>query len=1067
VIKTRHAHFGFWLSATILIAGLAAILPAKVEAALESNLPITVYTTKDNTADNDNLRHLKNLTATQLTSWTSEADQMAPDNWVHGNLSGALRHWISVGYRGTNNEIMNSTAHAYYTINGSAPRKAGTWARLNESSGPLPGTQRDYRGVLTFGNLTGATVVTFMVEIYNQANAPLACDYGRNPNGPRIVLGACDAVAAAGRGFRYLVDSSRPSLNVKMQIPKPQVGLVATGTSPRAIAPNTLGPIQVTIRDVSTGGSGFNTKLNRSSVVIRVGNDVRYCIAERPRPEGHPCTDNITAFAETISENGYNLTFRWSNIPAGTLSPNVATTISVSARDYANNTIGTSATVHAGTIIYIADTTPPTIPNGWARPAKFQAGAVNLTGMGGSARVNATTTNEPNLNATVTNVTAMRAYFFTRTRGAAPCSLAAPADCVFISDIVPLSMVRRAAGTNACSGGGQNTACWEGSLTIGNKSGTAPSSRWRVFNVNMSVSAIDAGGNRVWTNFSNVFRIEQGLPVIVPKTEVLGFARTGTYNVSANITDASPGVDPDLVKLRISNRTGTFTSTTGWTKIAPNVFEKKFDTQEGSTFTWKIPDAKNGTIIAYQFRAQDQIGNLATLDGDAVNGINTTGRSFVVDKMPPSLDEVTPKLFRGLSPTIKFAAIDPSLSKTQSGAGMNASSGVLHFRAKGATTFTDAKMTFSGSIYSGVVNTTFPHKTVVEYWAEAKDAVGNPVTNGTAAKPNTYTVDRKAPTTTLDPIDATSTTGTFTLTTVATDEDSGIDRIIFEGHYKEVNGVFSNWVVLANSTSPGLGPLCLAAGTTYEFRAFSIDKAGNVGNRSEARTTEVKAPGCREELSVRISQPAPGSLVDAQQGTGKKEVVYTASSTGTFTTSGFIRVQFEFSPDDGGHWVLLDRDQANTGNYTWTVNAPTCDRCLLRVTATSPGGVRANAMSANFQVINGNPTTDYDGNGVYDECELRYFRDMGTASAKGDTDGDGLKDQQECTLGTDPTNPDTDGDGASDGTENKLHRNPLSASDTPDDTDMRFEQWGSYYLIVPLLFLVVTAVFLLGMARRW
>ena len=34
-----------------------------------------------------------------------------------------------------------------------------------------------------------------------------------------------------------------------------------------------------------------------------------------------------------------------------------------------------------------------------------------------------------------------------------------------------------------------------------------------------------------------------------------------------------------------------------------------------------------------------------------------------------------------------------------------------------------------------------------------------------------------------------------------------------------------------------------------------------------------------------------------------------------------------------------------------------------------------------------------------------------------DTDGDGLIDEAEETLGTDPNNPDTDGDGLSDGNE--------------------------------------------------
>jgi hypothetical protein len=49
-----------------------------------------------------------------------------------------------------------------------------------------------------------------------------------------------------------------------------------------------------------------------------------------------------------------------------------------------------------------------------------------------------------------------------------------------------------------------------------------------------------------------------------------------------------------------------------------------------------------------------------------------------------------------------------------------------------------------------------------------------------------------------------------------------------------------------------------------------------------------------------------------------------------------------------------------------------------------------------------------------------------------DSDGDGLSDASEISLGTDPQNPDTDGDGLTDGQEvNDYHTNPNDACD-PD-----------------------------------
>ena len=49
-----------------------------------------------------------------------------------------------------------------------------------------------------------------------------------------------------------------------------------------------------------------------------------------------------------------------------------------------------------------------------------------------------------------------------------------------------------------------------------------------------------------------------------------------------------------------------------------------------------------------------------------------------------------------------------------------------------------------------------------------------------------------------------------------------------------------------------------------------------------------------------------------------------------------------------------------------------------------------------------------------------------------DTDGDGLKDEEELLLGTDPHNWDTDGDGLSDGDEARIHKtDPLDPKSVP------------------------------------
>jgi len=59
-----------------------------------------------------------------------------------------------------------------------------------------------------------------------------------------------------------------------------------------------------------------------------------------------------------------------------------------------------------------------------------------------------------------------------------------------------------------------------------------------------------------------------------------------------------------------------------------------------------------------------------------------------------------------------------------------------------------------------------------------------------------------------------------------------------------------------------------------------------------------------------------------------------------------------------------------------------------------------------------------------------------TDAACNDTDGDGLTNDEEATLGTDPNNPDTDGDGINDGQEVLDNTNPLDDCDSVGGTSL-------------------------------
>ncbi|MCP3962159.1 MAG: hypothetical protein GY719_30315 [bacterium] len=84
---------------------------------------------------------------------------------------------------------------------------------------------------------------------------------------------------------------------------------------------------------------------------------------------------------------------------------------------------------------------------------------------------------------------------------------------------------------------------------------------------------------------------------------------------------------------------------------------------------------------------------------------------------------------------------------------------------------------------------------------------------------------------------------------------------------------------------------------------------------------------------------------------------------------------------------------------------------------------------------------DFDGDGSSEIVTVNWnFSDAPDVSllerlSLVDSDGDGLSDQDEATLGTDPDNPDTDGDGASDRYELIFGFDPLDPADAAQDAD--------------------------------
>lgn len=95
--------------------------------------------------------------------------------------------------------------------------------------------------------------------------------------------------------------------------------------------------------------------------------------------------------------------------------------------------------------------------------------------------------------------------------------------------------------------------------------------------------------------------------------------------------------------------------------------------------------------------------------------------------------------------------------------------------------------------------------------------------------------------------------------------------------------------------------------------------------------------------------------------------------------------------------------------------------------------------------------TDFDGDGLADEWELKNGLRIDKKDANEDPDHDGLTNKEESDEGTDPKSADSDGDGVYDGDEVRSGTNPLDAN---KPTSFKI----SYLIAIPI---VISLTFIL------
>jgi hypothetical protein len=1007
------------------------------------------------------------LSVAPQTGLTKELARTELGDTTTANLSGAFPQVWRAAYQvpiNSLNEIpLANFAIVYWTKNGSQPSAASPQLRLTAEAGGSE-TNRAYRATQLAANFTGAVdgAVRFIVEIYRQAPGSAAtaigCDRGLSAG---ITAGACPNSAAGITAYRFHVDTSRPARVLAQQVPAATTANPLWGTTTDRDT-----RVQSVLLDVNSTAANDRSWTHIDPSTIRVfyqnGTNARIQVCGAGTATGNargnittvlPTNNNVpvgtpifTCAAGTAVNLAPGTRFVYRHAPPTTIglglwgqnpSDQAARnhTFSWTAQDYAGNIVASAPNNYT---VFRADTLAPAIPTNDinVRPEHKQAGTAPwLVGKGVRVTLQANV-QDPNLNRAST--TDVSGRFINTTSG--------------LDVAVPMRY-------------NSSSQRWEGT-------GVVPTTfaSTTTLNVSAEIRARDALGHIATPVVrANVFRLEPFPPVATLSSLNPSFGRAGPYEFRGVVTDTGgSGLNTTNVRFYVTNTTGAFNTTgTGgatFTKV-PGTTNQFFAvmTQQGTTsnYTINVPDQPSGVTLLYNITARDRAGSL---------GISASG-TFRVDKQGPFVGIANTTGWRGPN-TLRFTIVGLDLAPGGAdGSGVNQTApGTFFHRVAGASSYNSVALNGSAGLYFAQVPTTgLNHKDKVEYYVEMQDRLGNIGRNGTSGAPRNFTYDSVKPTATLDPPPATSTDGKFPLTAVVSDADSGVSKIVFQGRLRANTATqFGPWLELQNSTSPGIGEVCLAPGATYEFRVFAIDVAGNVGDPSEARTVQVTAPGCSDDIVVSVLRPVAGGLVDGQRGSATTRVEYAASSSGTFTASEFLRIRLEFSPDGGHFWVRLADDLANTGNYTWNVNGPTCDDCRLRVTASIPGGKNGTVTGAPFQIINGNPTADLNGNGIHDTCEIRYFERLGVADPRGDPDRDGLTTLAECnTHGTDPLNADSDFDGFLDGLEIRLGRDPLNPNDMPSTQEARLSQWGSYYLLIPLVFLVIAAVFLLGAVRRW